>query len=125
MYAVPVPVSPLVSLCSICHVPVSLCFCPTIVLTTRQNIVPIERFQIDLNEGNVASYTLIEPRMAASANGSCNWQHPECSVLEGERLIKSVYESLRASSVWNDLLFIVNYDEHGGECLVRCTVCGW
>ena len=41
-------------------------------------------------------------------------QHPECSVLEGERLIKSVYETLRASSIWNDLLFIVNYDEHGG-----------
>jgi hypothetical protein len=36
------------------------------------------------------------------------------SVMEGERLIKSVYEAIRASPVWDSSLFIITYDEHGG-----------
>ncbi len=47
-----------------------------------RNILPIEQFEANLAAGNLASYTLIEPRMSASANGSCNWQHPECAISE-------------------------------------------
>jgi phospholipase C len=40
-------------------------------------------------------------------------QHPDASVTEGERLIKSIYEALRNSEFWEDLAFIITYDEHG------------
>jgi phospholipase C len=31
-----------------------------------------------------------------------------------EKLLKTVYESLRKSDYWNESLLIVTYDEHGG-----------
>lgn len=34
--------------------------------------------------------------------------------LQGDALIKHVYDVLRASPRWNDTLLIVTYDEHGG-----------
>lgn len=34
------------------------------------------------------------------------------SVLEGERLIKNVYEALRNGKNWNETLLIITYDEH-------------
>lgn len=43
-----------------------------------------------------------------------NDQHPDHSVREGERLMKNVYEALRKSPKWNETLFIITYDEHGG-----------
>ena len=32
----------------------------------------------------------------------------------GQRIVKEVYETLRASPQWNETLLIVTYDEHGG-----------
>ena len=32
----------------------------------------------------------------------------------GEQYIKDIYESLRNSPQWNDTLFVITYDEHGG-----------
>jgi len=40
--------------------------------------------------------------------------HPVASVLEGERLYKNVYEALRNGPLWNETLFILTFDEHGG-----------
>ncbi len=31
----------------------------------------------------------------------------------GERLIKSIYEALRAGPKWEETLFLITYDEHG------------
>lgn len=90
------------------------CFANLRTPAAQKNILPIEQFEANLAAGNLASYTLIEPRMSASANGSCNWQHPECAISEGEKLYKWLYELLRASPVWNDTVMILNYDEHGG-----------
>jgi phospholipase C len=42
------------------------------------------------------------------------YQHPDHDVRLGEGLLKEVYEDLRASPKWNNTLFIVTYDEHGG-----------
>ena len=46
--------------------------------------------------------------------GLANHQHPVASVLEGERLMKNVYEALRNGPKWNSTLFVLTYDEHGG-----------
>lgn len=46
--------------------------------------------------------------------GPPTWQHPDALITEGERLIKSIYEALRKSIVWESLAFIITYDEHGG-----------
>jgi phospholipase C len=41
-------------------------------------------------------------------------QHPSHDVLDGERLMKTVYEALRASPLWNETVLLITYDEHGG-----------
>lgn len=41
-------------------------------------------------------------------------QHPLDDVTGGERLIKEVYEALRASPVWETSMLVITYDEHGG-----------
>jgi len=53
------------------------------------------------------------PVTTASSTGPRD-QHPPSPVSNGESLIKDVYDSLRASPQWNQTLFIVTYDEHGG-----------
>ena len=43
-----------------------------------------------------------------------NDQHPPHNVLFGERLIARVYDALRNGPGWEQTLFIITYDEHGG-----------
>ena len=40
-------------------------------------------------------------------HGLSNWQHPVASILEGERLIKNIYEALRSGPKWKNTLFII------------------
>ena len=60
-------------------------------------------------------YVLIEPSydVTGSYRGG-NSQHPSGDVLQGEQLIKAVYEAIRNSPVWNDSMLIITWDEHGG-----------
>jgi phospholipase C len=40
--------------------------------------------------------------------------HPPSHVAPGEQFLSDVYQALRASKHWNETLFIVTFDEHGG-----------
>ena len=62
-------------------------------------------------------YTFIEPNYGDIVNHSYKGgqsQHPRDDVRSGEALIKSVYDSLRRSPLWENSLLIITYDEHGG-----------
>jgi phospholipase C len=65
-------------------------------------------------------YVFIEPNYGnvlptTPGDFTCgNSQHPLDDVTRGERLIKTVYETIRNSPHWNDSLLIVTYDEQGG-----------
>lgn len=74
------------------------------------------KFYDDCSNGNLADFVWLQPRMTSGTDKNLlpSWQHPDASVLEGERLIKHVYEALRSSPVWNETLFLITYDEHGG-----------
>lgn len=43
-----------------------------------------------------------------------NDHHPDHDISLGEQYYKDIYEALRASPQWNETLFIITYDEHGG-----------
>jgi phospholipase C len=64
--------------------------------------------------GGLPAYSFIEPRFLLNHND----QHPgglfNESVGKGEQLISDVYNALLKSPDWNEILFIVTYDEHGG-----------
>ncbi len=61
------------------------------------------------------SYVFIEPAYDIPGHfrhGSS--MHPLGDVRAGEALVKTVYEALRASSVWASSVLLVLWDEHGG-----------
>ncbi|AGC48136.1 hypothetical protein MYSTI_06863 [Myxococcus stipitatus DSM 14675] len=76
-----------------------------------------EDFPRDLMERPVAQYTFIEPKYGKVTDDSYaggNSQHPRDDVRHGEWLIRSTYEAIRKSPVWNESMLIVTWDEHGG-----------
>ena len=61
------------------------------------------------------SYTFIEPSYNVISDYKCSTsQHPLDDVTRGEALIKSTYEAIRNSPLWNSSLLIITWDEHGG-----------
>jgi phospholipase C len=71
-------------------------------------------FLEDAKRGVLPNYTVIEPRYFDILNEPANDDHPVHDVAQGQKLIKEVYEALRASPQWNEILLIITYDEHGG-----------
>lgn len=81
-----------------------------------KNIKNLDKhFYKDVAEGKLADFTWMQPRMTVNKHGEMpSWQHPDASVQLGEKLIKDVYEALRAGPKWNETLLLITYDEHGG-----------
>ncbi|MCL4561576.1 MAG: phosphoesterase [Chloroflexi bacterium] len=72
------------------------------------------RFHKDLERGELATYTFIEPRFINFHHWKATDQHPPHDVRLGEYLIAEVYDALRLSRFWETSLLVVLYDEHGG-----------
>ncbi|WP_211339708.1 alkaline phosphatase family protein [Mucilaginibacter gracilis] len=75
-------------------------------------------FDADVNSGNYPyPYTFIEPSYGDVLHNTYKGgssQHPLDDATGGEKLIKSVYESIRRSPLWPKSLLLVLWDEHGG-----------
>ncbi|WCJ27714.1 non-specific phospholipase C3 [Euphorbia peplus] len=71
-------------------------------------------FKRHCKEGKLPNYVVIEPRYYDILSTEANDDHPTHDVAEGQRFIKQVYEALRSSPQWNEMLFLITYDEHGG-----------
>lgn len=77
--------------------------------TGRSNIRPIEQFYRDAEAGTLPAFTWINPEC-------CNYMsmHPPSPINMGENFVKGIYEAIRGSPQWNETLFILTFDEHGG-----------
>ncbi|KAJ6975143.1 non-specific phospholipase C4-like [Populus alba x Populus x berolinensis] len=71
-------------------------------------------FKKHCEEGKLPNYVVIEQRYFDLLSIPANDDHPSHDVSEGQKFVKKVYEALRASPQWNEILFIIIYDEHGG-----------
>ena len=73
------------------------------------NVQPIDQFYEDAKDGKLPQFTWINPEC-------CSYMsfHPPSPMNLGEGFMKSIYEALRSSPQWNDTLFILTFDEHGG-----------
>jgi phospholipase C len=81
------------------------------------DVSPVARLAHDLQGHYPYGYTFIEPNYGDVFNGAYTGgssQHPMDGVAGGERLIKMVYEAIRASPLWPNSLLVITYDEHGG-----------
>lgn len=71
-------------------------------------------FKRHCKEGKLPNYVVIEQRYFDLKILPGNDDHPSHDVSEGQKLVKEVYEALRSSPQWEEILFIITYDEHGG-----------
>ena len=78
------------------------------------HIKSILDFHDDAENGKLPDYTFLEPRWFDFLDWKENDQHPPHAMKYGEFLIKDVYQTLRKSPQWNQTLFIILFDEHGG-----------
>lgn len=73
------------------------------------NIHEIDVFFEQLSKNELAAFTWLQPSMLASKGRLPNWQHPDSSLREGERLIKRVYEAIRNSNLWDSTALVITY----------------
>jgi phospholipase C len=92
----------------------SLALANLTVSAFKSNFRFMPQFFSDLKNGTLPHYTFIEPRYFNFLAWKANDQHPPHDVQLGEHLIADVYEQLRQSKYWGQLLFVVLHDEHGG-----------
>ncbi|XP_057863288.1 non-specific phospholipase C2 [Cryptomeria japonica] len=72
------------------------------------------KFKSDAKNGKLPNYVVIEQRYFDLKILPGNDDHPSHDVAEGQKFVKEVYETLRSSPQWNEMVFIITYDEHGG-----------
>ncbi|KAI7985919.1 Non-specific phospholipase C6 [Camellia lanceoleosa] len=72
------------------------------------------KFKKDARDGKLPNLSVIEPRYFDIKGLPANDDHPSHDVANGQKLVKEVYETLRASPQWNETLLVITYDEHGG-----------
>ncbi|KAG2596312.1 non-specific phospholipase C6-like [Panicum virgatum] len=71
-------------------------------------------FKDHARRGVLPALSVIEPRYFDLTGTPADDDHPAHDVANGQRLVKDVYEALRAGPQWNQTLLVVTYDEHGG-----------
>ncbi|KAG0474835.1 hypothetical protein HPP92_014521 [Vanilla planifolia] len=71
-------------------------------------------FKQHCKEGKLPNYVVVEQRYFDLKHLPGNDDHPSHDVAEGQKFVKEVYEALRSSPQWNELLLVITYDEHGG-----------
>jgi phospholipase C len=68
-----------------------------------------DNFYYDIGNGTLPTFSYYNPECC-----TVDSMHPTSPMAGGEQLIKHMYDSLRGSQYWDSVLFIVNFDEHGG-----------
>lgn len=74
----------------------------------------LDQFRKDAQAGRLPSFVWIEPDYSYQGSDG-NSQHPPEDLRHGDAFIADIYNTLRANAaLWNETLFVVLYDEHGG-----------
>ncbi|URE49057.1 Phosphoesterase family [Musa troglodytarum] len=71
-------------------------------------------FKLDAKLGRLPNYVVIEQHYFDVKLSPANDDHPSHDIARGQRLVKEVYQTLRASPQWNETALLITYDEHGG-----------
>ncbi len=77
---------------------------------------PIERFYELAAAGQLPNVVFVEPNYtdAAEDDGTSNDYHHVGSVLVAEEFVAGVHDAIAASPQWDRMVFVLNFDEHGG-----------
>ncbi|KAF5188295.1 Non-specific phospholipase c1 [Thalictrum thalictroides] len=72
------------------------------------------KFKLHAKWGKLPNYVVVEQRYFDNEILPANDDHPSHDVVMGQKFVKEVYETLRASPQWNETALLITYDEHGG-----------
>jgi hypothetical protein len=72
----------------------------------------IDQFKKDARAGKLPTFSFLEPAWIA-ATGTTSY-HPGADPALGERALNEIYEAIKAGPAWNETLFVITFDEHGG-----------
>ncbi|HEY1258684.1 MAG TPA: alkaline phosphatase family protein [Stellaceae bacterium] len=77
---------------------------------------PIDRLWSDARDGRLANVVFIDPDYSDLAEdmGTSNDYHPWGNVLAAEGFVAQVHDALKAGPQWDRMVFVLNFDEHGG-----------
>ncbi len=93
------------------------CFTQDMFWPSLQNDIDhfrdIQEFFDLAKSGNLPTFSFLEPAWYEDLwNG--NDYHPPGNVVPGEKFLVDLYGAIKNSPSWNETLFIINFDEHGG-----------
>ncbi len=76
----------------------------------------VDQFWTDAREGALANIVFVDPNYtdAAEDDGTSNDYHPKGSVLVAEQFVARVHNTLSRCPQWDRMVFVLNFDEHGG-----------
>ena len=72
----------------------------------------VDQFKADAAAGKLPAFSFLEPIWIAMT-GTTSY-HPGADPLAGEIALNAIYNAIRTSPQWNETLFIITFDEHGG-----------
>jgi len=77
---------------------------------------PKDQFFTQAKAGTLPNVTFIDPDYTTISEftGTSNDYHPHGNVLAGEGYLRDVHNALKASPQWDRMVFVLNFDEHGG-----------
>jgi len=77
---------------------------------------PIGQFFEDVRRGALANVVFVDPDYtdAAEDAGTSNDYHHRGNVLVAEGFVAEVYNALKDGPQWGRMVFVLNFDEHGG-----------
>jgi phospholipase C len=85
---------------------------PSVDADVKNHIATIDRFKQDAKAGKLPTFSFLEPIWISLAGTSS--YHPGGDLVLGERALNEIYDALKTGPAWNETLFIITFDEHGG-----------
>ncbi|MEO9224066.1 MAG: alkaline phosphatase family protein [Acidimicrobiales bacterium] len=77
---------------------------------------PKDQFFADAAAGKLPNVTFVDPDYTTVSEflGTSNDYHPHGDIEAGEGYVRDVHDALKASPQWDRMVFVLNFDEHGG-----------
>lgn len=72
----------------------------------------VDQFKKDALAGKLPRFSMLEPAWIATSGTSS--YHPGADLVPGEIALNEIYDALRKGPAWNETLFVITFDEHGG-----------
>lgn len=74
----------------------------------------ISKFIKDCALGELPAYSFLEPSFVTEEGTDATSEHPPANVCAGDHFLQKIWHAISSSRVFEETLFIINFDEHGG-----------